>query len=253
MTERSHYENTLKILFERARSTDEFEFACALMRIRGAEAAGWDTLYESNNLYNDLTALLETPLISTTKARLALLLYCHIVEADPIHVVLGNMLRVIVGDRCSIDPFHDLYRKKGPLQHVPPSLPMKLKRIKELEQVAGSEELSVIVDRVYNDPLRNAFFHSDYSLYDGELRSRGSWFTHADGIRSQVMTQDELRDQVNAGIAFFQAFMVIYQGSIRSYKVNKEILGHLHGTDNPPVQVRLLCDSKYGLYGFESV
>lgn len=31
-------------LFVRARDTDEFEYACALLRIRGLEDAGWDPL-----------------------------------------------------------------------------------------------------------------------------------------------------------------------------------------------------------------
>ena len=62
-------------LFNQAREADEFEYVCALLRIRGMEDAGWDPLEETQHFYNDIGALMEAPLNDYARIRLGLLLY----------------------------------------------------------------------------------------------------------------------------------------------------------------------------------
>ena len=38
----------LSILFEAAKSADEFEFGCTLLRVRGLEDVGWDPFVETS-------------------------------------------------------------------------------------------------------------------------------------------------------------------------------------------------------------
>jgi hypothetical protein len=49
-------------LFTRAREADEFEYACALLRVRGMEDVGWDPLEETAALFNGIASLLQAPL-----------------------------------------------------------------------------------------------------------------------------------------------------------------------------------------------
>jgi hypothetical protein len=248
------YLTVLERLFDKAKSKDEFEFAFTLMRFQGIQDAGWDALKEADYLYQDVVGLLQSPIKSETQARLALLLYAHITEIDAIHLVIHNMLRVVAGERYSVSPFQSLVRrrKNSVLDSIPPSSKAKIKFIRDYAATLGEDEIIVILDEVYNEALRNAFFHSDYILYNNELRSHHSWFNHGNNTRSQVMSGKELQDQLNAAINFFQAFMRIYIRSIRSYKTDKKITGRF-GHNDAVVPMMLLADKKYGLYGVKSI
>jgi len=97
----------LDSLFTRARAKDEFEYVCALLRIRGLEDAGWDPLEETQSLYRDLVGLMDGPLRDDTRLRLGLLLYCHLIEVDAIYGILENgrkvLLHLALGSRESYD------------------------------------------------------------------------------------------------------------------------------------------------------
>jgi hypothetical protein len=248
------YLTVLEHLFDKAKAKDEFEFAFTLMRFQGVQDAGWDALKEADYLYQDVVGLLQSPIKQETKVRLALLLYGHITEIDAVHLVIHNMLRVIAGERYSAFPFQSLVRKRKNsfLDSVPPSSKAKVKFIRDYAETLGESEIIAVLDEVYNEALRNAFFHSDYILYNNELRSHNSWFEHANNTRSQVMTGQELQDQLNAAINFFQAFMRIYIRSIRSYKENKRVTGRF-GQNGEVVPMMLLGDKKYGLHGVKSI
>ena len=49
----------LDALFQRAKATDECEYICSLLRIRGEEAAGWDPLWESHAAIRDFVGLIK--------------------------------------------------------------------------------------------------------------------------------------------------------------------------------------------------
>jgi hypothetical protein len=68
-------------LFDKARKSDEFEFCCALLRIRGVQGPGWDPLRESMTLTQQLLGLIQAPVDSGVRLRLSLFLYCHVTEA----------------------------------------------------------------------------------------------------------------------------------------------------------------------------
>jgi hypothetical protein len=40
-------------LFAQAKAADEFEYACALLRVRGVEDYGWDPLVGTKQLFNE--------------------------------------------------------------------------------------------------------------------------------------------------------------------------------------------------------
>ena len=108
-------------LFVRAKAADEFEYACALLRVRGVEAFGWDPLRETQQLFNDVISLIQLRLSDTVRRRLrlrprltdaarlrlGLLLYSHLTEVDAVYETLANLVTITTGERYTTDPFGD--------------------------------------------------------------------------------------------------------------------------------------------------
>jgi hypothetical protein len=121
-------------LFATAKTVDEFEYACTLLRIPdGMEDAGWDPLFETRYLVRDVGSLLETPLNTYSQLRLVLL-YAHLTEFDAIYHMIENLLRVHRGERYTSDPFQDLYsRRRDEPRYAwrPPSAARVVTRLKE--------------------------------------------------------------------------------------------------------------------------
>src|SRR3954452_9113784 len=84
-------------LFEAAKTADEFEFGCTLLRVRGMESPGWDPFGETHQLVEDLMTLVGAPLVPHTKGRLGLLLYSHLTEAGATYDILANLTRIMTG------------------------------------------------------------------------------------------------------------------------------------------------------------
>ena len=185
--------DSLDGLFARARETDEFEYACALLRVRGMEDVGWDPLEETAALFGDIGSLLQAPLNDYARIRLRLLLYSHLTEVDAIYEMLVNMLEITAGERYTVDPFGDLYRPEGRPRHkqYPPSAKRVVKDVKKKAAARGEDEIKELLDWFFNDAVRNAFFHSDYVLFKDEFRSREDTFVGKDGVPSPSMKLDD--------------------------------------------------------------
>ena len=96
---------------------------------------------------------------------------------------------------------------------------------------------------MFDEKVRNSFFHSDYILYKDEFRSNESDF---------VLKLPELNELINRGIAFYQVFMDTYRNHRASYKESKIVLGRIRGEGKPPEEVELIADSIKGLIGFRN-
>jgi hypothetical protein len=238
----------LDALFNRAKETDEFEYVCALLRIRGAEDSGWDPLEESRRAINDYSSLIEAPLRSDTKLRLALLVYCHIIESDAIYEVIENMLNITNGDRCNISPLAHLYikrQKAGVFQSsIPPSAKKVVDHLKEHAANRGEVQLANLLGDMVDEKVRNAFFHSDYIIYKDEFRIRHGGFPDARKV-------SELENIINRALLFFQSFLYAWTQHKLTYKAAKIVKGRI-GHQNALVDVELLVHPTAGVYGFRT-
>lgn len=244
-------ENQLEELFQRAKARDEFEYACALLRIRGLEGPGWDPLEETNRLFSDMTRLLQAPLEAATKLRIGLFTYCHLIEVDAIYSIIENMLLARDGERCSAFPFGDLYRDQPrKYSRTPPSAARVVRFVIEHAVNSGASELGDVLKEMFNDQVRNSFFHSDYIFFDDEYRSREAEF-ESGGVIQKSLKISELLEVMNRGYAFYQAFMGKYWKHRMSYAEDKQISGRL-GSGGEIIPVLLKADEARGLYGFEA-
>jgi hypothetical protein len=241
----SEIRRCLTALFNRAKQRDEFEYASSLLRVRGVESAGWDPLRETGVLASDLLGLSQAPVHPHTRVRLALLLYCHLTEVDAIYEILENMLRTIDGDRYSAWPFRDLRRGSSP-----PSATRVVSALVEHAKGSGRRKLAEILEWEFNADVRNAFFHSDYILYQDEFRSREATFQQPNGTLSPSMKLDQLQDLFNRALLFYQVFMETFEQHILSYPADRQIEGRF-GPNEEMTPITLLADER-GLYGFRS-
>lgn len=160
-------------LFERAKATDEFEYACTLLRVRGIQSPGWDPVFESMTLIREVIALTRTPLQPAARLRLGLLLYLHTTEmAMPYHVI-ANLLRVTLGERYSLTPFTSA-KAKYPAE--------KIDRIKAWAEQASFPHIGPFFDSFFSSTVRNAFAHSDYVLHGESFNITAGKGVVVDGI-----------------------------------------------------------------------
>lgn len=216
------------------------------------EDFGWDPLLETGALFNDIGSLLEAPLNDYARLRLGLLLYSHLTEVDAIYEMLANLIAISGGARYTMDPFQDLYTPAGRprYEQFPPSAKRVVRRLREQAEAGGFDEVVELLDWFFNDAVRNAFFHSDYVLYQDEFRSREGSFVDDNGVRTSSMKLERIADLINRGITFYQAFIVVYERHRGSYQEDKQVRGRF-GAGGEEIDITLLAsEDRGGLYGF---
>lgn len=234
----------LEPVFRKAQSTDEFEYACTLLRPRGAQTAGWEPLAESEQLLADLFAIFNGPLRSHSKVRLALVMYCHIVEMSAPYDVIGNMLRVCQGERYTIDVCQVECAKKiaYPID--------KIGLIKGWAETAGFSDVGGIFDPFFENKLRNAFFHSDYVLHEGDLNIvSGSGLNIGGQITRSIPIESELMPRIQAACDFVGGLLRLVRTSLRAYAAPKAVRGRINA-DGSYGDVELDVEPGVGLVGF---
>jgi hypothetical protein len=241
----------LHAVFQAAKASDEFEFACTLMRVRGMEDVGWDPFVETQQLVTDLMRLINAPLVVYTKVRLGLLVYSHVTEVGSVYEILANLTRVVAGERYAVDPFLDHYprNRKGELQFL--STAGKVRALKGMLDAVGQPAVVEALDWFFDASVRNAFAHADYTLHEESFRARSEWF-EVGGIQTPEIPLTLLADLLNRAVAFYGEFMREYDEQRSGYTANKVVAGRIVD-DSDPVPVELLADSERGLYGFRSL
>ena len=248
----THPETVLRPLFERAKQTDEFEFCCTLLRLRGLEAPGWDALEESDALAQQLLSLVAAPVESGFRMRLLLFLYCHVTEMEDLYSIVGNLLRVCRGERYSMAPFYtsrSKAREEGRQKAPSPSA-----KVTQLAEWAGSVEMPE-VGELFGEMLvrevRNAFYHSDYTLTRESFNIIAGESVQIENVSDRRVPYSWLLPRLNLGITTALTTLDLVGEHSRSYKSDRLVRGRL-GPGETYLDVQLTTSAKYGLVGFRS-
>jgi hypothetical protein len=216
----SQYLNVLAPLFEPMHDADVwalFEFVCCLVHPSGVEGLDENPLLETTALIDDLIALsrhvhdFDHP--ERTRARLALLSYCHLTEGDFFYALLVNLLRVRCGEQWALSPFADLSRPSktknviGAERLIPPSPNKKIKRLHQYATKAGTPEVCAAFKDIYLPEVRNAVFHADYTLSDTEFHMIKDYYLSPKGYRTRDVPLSELLTIVDRSFAFYYALL----------------------------------------------
>lgn len=199
---------------------DLFEYVCCLVQPSGVEGLDENPLLESTALIDDLSAFSRQDLAvhefehpQRTRARLALLSYCHLTEADFFYQLLANLLRVRCGEGWSLAPFHDLGRtvkskKKSEAEKRVPATPnQKIKRVCDYATKAGMPEIAAVLKGIYLPEVRNAVFHADYTLSETEFHMVRGYYLCSQGYLTRDVPLPELLGIVDRSFAFFYAIL----------------------------------------------
>jgi hypothetical protein len=176
-----------------------------------------------------------------------LLIYSHILETDAVYEVIENMLNVTEGRRCSVSPLAHLYekrRKKFFQPSRPPSAKKVVNYLVEHARRNGEPDLVSLLEEMFNEEIRNGFFHSDYTIYKDEFRIRHGGFPKAIKI-------SDLEKVINKALSFFQSFLHVWTQHRLSYKQSKVVKGRM-GPDDSFIDIELLVHPTGGVYGFRT-
>ena len=233
----------LQRLFQAARARDELAFLFAVLGMdSGMEDAGWQPIGEAQAFVQDLLGLINGPLHQHAKVRTALLLYCHIIEANFIYHCLYNLLLTLEGQAPpKVFSFLDKY-KNG----IPPSVSVKIGEIKAKTIEHKFLDINAIFDQIVRPEIRDAFLHSDYILFEDELRLklRGSQYAR--------IRLPEVLELVQKTLDWFNLFMGLLAASRRSFPKGHRITGRKSPSGQNLGSVEVLVDERGFATGFQA-
>ena len=240
----------LRPLFIKAQCTDEFEFCCTLLRIRGIEDAHWDPLSESYQLAQQLISLIDAPLDKSLSIRLMLFLYCHLTEMDDLYNIVANLLLVTEGERYSMIPFRSLPNASAKLSPGYCGNP-RIDQFKVLADRANFHEVGRVFETMFVRPVRNAFYHSDYILSPESFNIRKGEGVDVGNIVQSKVEYDWLIPRLELGVNTAFAVMELLLEFSRSYRKDRIIQGRFAG-DGSWMDIQLTTDADHGLTGFRT-
>ena len=229
-------------LFQAAREHDELAFLFAVLGVNSEkDDAGWQPIGEAQAVVHDVLALINGPLHQHAKVRLALMLYCHIIETDfPYHCLYNLLLTVEGREPPKTFSFLDKY-KSG----IPPSVPDRLAAIKAKAIEHKFLGINAIFDQIVRADIRNVFVHSDYVLFGDELRLR-----HRDQYASIRLA--EVMELVQKTVDWFNSFMALLTASRRSFPKGRRITGRKSAGGRDLCSVEVLVDERGFATGFKT-
>ncbi|MEI7749427.1 MAG: hypothetical protein WCJ25_00290 [Candidatus Moraniibacteriota bacterium] len=238
----------LEPLFKEAKDVDEFEFCCCILRMRGSEGPGWDPLQESAKFISQIASLIDAPIDNELKIRLSLLLYCHATEIDDVYLTIANLFRIIKGDRYGSAIFKKKDEEGKKIKY--PS--QKISEIKKLAQDSKYENIPEVMEYFLEKEIRNAFYHSDYILYEDAFNIRNGAGVLMNGIIDPSVPLAWFMPKVRLGVEFSIEVINLIQKSIHSYRKEKVVNARiLQNEEIDPVLSTV--NPKFGLSGFRSL
>ena len=228
---------------------------------------GWDTLQESRAMLDDLSAIMSGPLdesrfpsVETTRWRICLLFYAHVVEMDAPYEVIANLLRTKIGLGFHPSPFAHLRRPKNkknaglPIwlrQFLEPSPIQKIRHIQDLSRRASLDAIGAAFNDFYFANIRNAVDHSNFALTTSEFRIvSGSNPHEGDFIYpGRTIPLERLSEIMSRAMAFYSAFFSLEKDA-------HQTLGQLRNRGFPfdlsaKGILELLADAEHLLNGFK--
>lgn len=200
------YFKLLKELFARAQNVSPLEFLFTLLEVDGMSHGHWNTTNEVTYLFDDMSELLSESFDDKKnkfrKYRLALLIYCHLVEMNFGHKLIANTLQIINKGFYKVDPFSHKWQKKK-FGYIPPSISAKLGVVKNLAKDIDHDFGTTYMDGIFNDEVRNAFSHADYCLTTGKFR----YFSNGIAKEIKLTEVDQILENC---FAFYKALFDVY-------------------------------------------
>lgn len=173
--------------------------------------------------------------------RMALVLYCHISEASYIYHVIYNLLQTIDGKQPKVFNFLSLYTGSKP-----PSVSKKIQAIKDLAKKVNLHNLADTFSELFFQDIRNAFLHSDYIIYNNEVRLKHK------GSKIYPIPFKDMWPIIQNTIQFYGSFMTKQHEALKSFLPGHIIKNRKNdkGYNLSDVKLVINAETRY-LEGFE--
>ena len=149
------------------------------------------------------------------------MLYCTFFESSDLYNILGSLARVILGYRANTY----LYFKHETANRWY-GTGEKISMVEEILVDAEFPEIQQFFDDEHVAQLRNAFFHSLYSLYDNQFHLEEVEPYYRNGVGTSTFNLDTfIFPRIEKVIIFFHAFKDEFIGRFDSYKEPKNVWG----------------------------
>ena len=230
------YLNAFNKIFNAAFDKCEFSSLLTLFAVRGLEDPGWDPYKSSIEIINSVNKIYDKVDNYVAQKNLQLWVYGHIVEASEPYEKIANLLDVITGEPYII--------RKFPLNSrgIAQTPGQKIRKISEKATKLGFLEIGDIYKEFWDKDLRNAIFHSDYSLYGEELR------THNPPKRYSAEDTNKL---INFALAYFQVIDCLYKTHIEKYTESTVIKPHPGFCTSRNEMARVIVRDGHGAIGIK--
>lgn len=217
----------LEELFGAVRESKESELLSALVPVDTTMQKGHRVINYVPDLEMDelcrlasyFGGLVQTESDPGNQARIRVLVYCHIFEADFPLTVCWNLLRTLNGQECSWIFSRRTKGGKVRLCQYP------RERVKEMERLSQQTSMSLgkLLSGLWQNDLRNAFSHSQYFLGGNALTSSRSLSPVSRprvGIRerSPSFTFVDIEDLYDRAVELLSGFIEQYKESVHVYK-----------------------------------
>lgn len=237
------YLNALDALFRKAKEKQECEFILSLLAIKGMQSAGWDLLGGMEETFKALGKIRNKNRKNYYGVQtIYLFMYGLILESDPLYELLANLLNVAEGKRFLIAGanFPDIKHPNGATQSVPP-----IDKINQIKSRAEQLKLNLsLFDDFYDKELRNALFHSDYVLYDNEIRLPNTF-------HNKVYSNEEWVVLTNNAMAYYQAITHLRKYHISLYDKPQTITPHPEMVHRQNEKVLTIVREGHGVIGIK--
>ncbi|QTE24253.1 hypothetical protein [Polaribacter cellanae] len=231
----------LKSLFSEAMARSEFDVVLTILNYRGISSANlnsnlmewFDAIPFYYKLFNELE--------EKEKARMGLQLYSTFFENSDFYNILGSLCRIKLGYKGS----SYLFWKTKKYERL---LGIGEKQEFLLELLADAEKTILIdfYEKNHFKEIRNTFFHSAYSIEDGDYVMHDSEPMNIEGVLKKSFDIEEFfYPKLEEVFNLFQTFKDTYWEIFNSYQKDKMVDGSFPN----PCEVTILGSSE-GLKGF---
>ncbi len=231
----------IKNLFIEAEQANEFDLVLTLINYRGISSANLNSnlheWFEALEFYRGLYNELE----GKEKARMGLLLYSTFFENSDFYNIIGSLCRIKLGFKGSSYLFWKTKKYERLL-----GIGEKQDFLLELLVDGGKPGLVELYDKHHFKEIRNTFFHSAYSIDEGQYVMHDSEAINLDGVLIRSFDLEEFfYPKLEVVIGVFDAFKDAYWHHFNSYTKDKKVQGAFPN----PCEVTIL-GSEEGLKGF---
>lgn len=230
------YFNVFREVFDQALNKSEFSLLLTIFGVKGIEDAGWNTYESSIKIINSIVIHNQSIKDCLTQINLHLWIYGHIMEASEPYENIMNLIDIINGEQYSILKFPP--KKSG----APQSPGEKIQKIVTKAESLGIASITNVYSELWDRNLRNAIFHSDYTIYGNEVRIRSPFKSY---------THEEINKLVNCAYAYFQVIDSLRKLFISQYQDPKIIDVHPEFRSYKNEKAAVIVRKGYGAIGIK--